>query len=183
MIAFFVPALGVLFFLTIPNGPWPVVLAGAVIVAILFAYSIFSYTRLGVWVTTESVAERGFFSITRRYSVAEVGSTVIVDTYRGGLADTVPQLSICDAAGTQLIRLRGQFWSRETMQTVASTLDVPVTELDRPLSTSELRAMYPGLLYWFERRPVFTALVFGGTIVAAGLLLYLLMVALGATID
>jgi hypothetical protein len=181
VLAFFVPSFGVLFFLTVPNGPWQVVLAAAVVVVGLFAYSIFSYTRLGVWVTPESIAERGYFSITKHYTIDELGSMVLVDTYRGSLADAVPQLFVCDPAGKQLIRLRGQFWSRESMQLIASTLDVPLTELDRPLQNKELRALYPGLLYWFERRPVLTALVFGSIFLVAGALLYALLTALGVT--
>jgi hypothetical protein len=106
---------------------------------------------------------------------------VLVDTYRGALADTVPQLFVCDPAGKQLIRLRGQFWSRESMQLIASTLDVPLTQLDRPLQNNELRALYPGLLYWFERRPLLTALVVGAILVVACALLYALLTVLGVT--
>lgn len=181
VVAFFVPALGVLFFLTVPTGPWPIVLIATIAVAILFSYSVVSATRLGVWVTPESITERGYFSITKRYTIDELGSMVLVDTYRASLADTAPQLFVCDPAGKQLIRLRGQFWSRESMQTIASTLDVPLTALDRPLQNNELRALYPGLLYWFERRPVLTALVFGSIILVAGALLYALLTALGVT--
>lgn len=181
VLAFFVPAFGVLFFLTIPNGPWQFVLIATIVVAILFVYSVISCLRLGVWVAPESIAERGYFSMTKRYTADELGSIVLVDTFHGGAADTVPQLFVCDRSGKQLIRLRGQFWSRESMQTVASTLDVPLTQLARPLQNNELRALYPGLLYWFERRPVLTALVFGSMFLVAGALLYALLTALGVT--
>jgi len=181
IIAFFVPTFGVLYFLTIPSGLWPVVLVAQLIVIAAFGYAIIAYVRLGVWVTTEAIAERGFFGITQRYTRHQLGSTVFVNTYHGGWVETAPQLFICDADGNQLIRLRGQFWSRETMQTVMDTLDVPLTEIDHPVSNSELHALYPGLLYWFERRPVVAALLFAGVLVVGCAVIYGLLVLLGTT--
>jgi hypothetical protein len=67
------------------------------------------------------------------------------------------------------------------MQTIVSTLGVPHTEIDSPLTTHELHVMYPGLLYWFERRPVLAAAVFGGVLVLSGAVLYALLVLLGQT--
>ena len=180
-VAFFVPAFGVLYFLTIPEGPWPAVLVAQIIVALGFGAAVVAYLRLGIWVNADSIAERGFFGITRRYDVSQLGPLVLVSTYHGGWVETVPQLFVCDPDGRQLIRLRGQFWSRDSMETVASTLDIPVTEIDHPVSTAELHAMYPGLLYWFERRPVVAALIFAGVLVGGGAILYGLLVALGAT--
>ncbi len=181
IIAFFAPAFGVLYFLTVPDGPWPAVVIAQVIVTAMFVYSLVSYSRLGVWVTPDAIAERGFFGITQRYDITELGPIVLVDTYRGGSVETVPQLFVCDPRGRQLIRMRGQFWSRDSMQSVTATLDVPVTEIDHPVSTRELHVMYPGLLYWFERRPVLAALLFAGVLVGGGALLYALLVALGTT--
>ena len=180
-VAFFVPAFGVLYFLTIPDGAWVAVLVAHIILIVVAGYSIVSYARLGVWVTPEAIAERGFFGITNRYDVAQLGPIVLVNTFHGGWVETVPQLFVCDPAGHQLIRLRGQFWSRETMQTITSTLDLPITEIDHPVSTSELHAMYPGLLYWFERRPVVAAFIFAGVLVVGCALIYGVLLALGTT--
>ena len=180
-IAFFVPAFGVLYFLTIPDGPWAAVLIAQTVVVAGFAWAIIAYVRLGVWVTDDTIAERGFFGITKHYDVAQLGPIVLVNTFHGGWVETVPQLFVCDPAGRQLIRLRGQFWSHETMQTITSTLDVPITEIDHPVSTSELHAMYPGLLYWFERRPVVAALIFAGVLVVGCAVIYGVLVALGTT--
>lgn len=183
ILAFFVPALGVLYFLTIPNGPWGLVVVGTVLVLAMFCYSLFSYSRLGVWVTPETVAERGFFGITKRYTADQLGPTVMLNMYHGGAPDTMPQLFICDPDGRQLIRLRGQFWPLSVMQTVASTLEVPLTEIERPVSKSELHAKYPGLLYWFERRPVVAALIFAGILVVSGALIYLIMLLAGVRMN
>lgn len=180
-IAFFTPAFAVLYFLTVPSGPWWAVTIAQVLVTIMFVYAIVAYVRLGVWVSADSIAERGFFGITQRYGRHELGTTVFVNTYHGGWVETVPQLFITDPNGKQLIRLRGQFWSRDTMQTVMSTLEVPVTEIDHPVSNSELHASYPGLLYWFERRPVLAASIFAAVLIVGCAVLYALLVVLGKT--
>jgi len=181
ILAFFLPTFGVLYFLTIPNGPWVAVLIAQLLVIAAFIYSVISFRRLGVWVTADTIAERGFFGITQRYHREQLGPTIFVNMYHGGWVETAPQLFICDPDGQQLIRLRGQFWSHDTMQAIASTLDVPVTEIDHPVSTGELHAMHPGLLYWFERRPVIAALVFAGILIGGGGVLYLLLAVLGET--
>ncbi len=182
VLAFFVPAFGVVYFLTVPHGPWVVVLVAQLLVSAAFSYSVFAYARLGVWVSATSISERGYFGITRTFAAEEIGSVLLLDTFHGGWAETVPQLFVTDKAGRQVIRLRGQFWSRDTMQAVATTLDTGVTELAHPISTGELHASYPGLLYWFERRPILAGLLFGGTLVVGGIVLYLILAALGRTV-
>lgn len=181
-IAFFVPAFAVLFYLTIPSGLWPVVLVGALLVAAALVYSVVSYLRVGVWVSSEGIAERGFFGKTTRVAVGDIGSIVRADVFPTGTsADTVPQLFVCDAEGWQVIRLRGQFWTRESMSIIVLTLEAPLVEIERPISTSELYATYPGLLYWFERRPIMAALIFSGILVLGGLALYGVLASVGAT--
>lgn len=182
ILAFFVPAFAVLFYLTIPSGLWPVVLVGAVLVAAAFAYAVIAYLRLGVWVSAEGIAERGFFGRMTRLTIDEIGSVVLAEVFPAGTSsETVPQLFVCDTDGWQVIRLRGQFWTRESMAVVVSTLEAPLVDIERPISTSELYATYPGLLYWFERRPVMAALIFGGVLVLGGLVLYGVLASVGAT--
>ena len=154
-LAFSVPATAVLLILTVPDGPWPVVVGGAVVLSLAFVYGVVSYQRLGVWVSAERITERGFFGKSSTLTHSQIGSIIIADVFPGGTAsETVPNLFICDLQGWQVIRLRGQFWPRETMDAILAELDAPLTEIDRPISTSELYATYPGLLYWFERRPL-----------------------------
>lgn len=182
VLAFFVPAFGVLFYLTLPGSLWPVVLVGAVLVAAGFAYTVISYLRLGVWVSSSGITERGFFGKSTTVAVDDIGSIVLADVFPTGTSsETVPQLFVCDAEGWQVIRLRGQFWTRESMSIIIATLEAPLIEIEHPISTSELYATYPGLLYWFERRPLMAALIFGGVLVLCGLALYGVLVSVGAT--
>ena len=65
------------------------------------------------------------------------------------------------------------------MLRVAASIERPLTEVDHPVSATELLEMYPGLLYWFERRPVLAATCFAGVLLLAGLGLYLVLLSMG----
>jgi hypothetical protein len=65
------------------------------------------------------------------------------------------------------------------MRTVCRELDVAVTELSESVTPRELLEQYPGLLYWFERRPILAAAVFSASVLLGGSLLYLGLAAIG----
>jgi hypothetical protein len=180
-LAFLVPVFAVLYFLTIPDGAWIVVLATQVATVVLLAVAAILLYRTGIWVDQNGITERGFFGTMISVPVEAIGSIVVVHTYHGGSADTIPQLFVCDHDGNQLIRLRGQFWSVENMDIIRNGLDVPVVELSESVSPRELLEKYPGLLYWFERRPVLAAAVFCAAALAGGGLLYLGLALFGIT--
>ena len=182
ILAFAVPAFGALLYLTVPNGPWVVVVVGEVVALLLLALGVYRYLRLGIWVDAAGLAERGFFLSRRRIPLAELGSIVSADTFQNGGADTVPQLFVCDPHGRTLVRMRGQFWSRESMDIVVATLGAPVIEIDHPIAIADLNQQYPGLLYWFEKRPALATALFAGTLVLGGLALYVVLMLLGAAI-
>jgi hypothetical protein len=179
--AFLVPVFAVLYFLTVPAGPWPVVLATNIVALALLGIAVVNYVRLGIWVDARGISERGFFGRMRRVAVEDIGSLLLVHTYNRGGADTVPQLFVCDRHGTQLIRMRGQFWPIGNMTAVLDTLGVPVTELSESVTTRELLERYPGLLYWFERRPILAAAFFSAAVIVGGVLLYVGLALLGVT--
>jgi len=158
-LAFLVPISAVLYFLTVPHGPWQLVLAmqGLIVLAFLAAYV--SYLRLGVWVGARGIAERGFFGLSMYIPVEQIGSIVLVNTFQGTSTEAVPQLFLCDERGRQLLRMRGQFWSRSSMLAVSETLDIALEQLTDDVSKAELLASHPGLLYWFERRPILVAVI------------------------
>ena len=104
---------------------------------------------------------------------------ILVTTYSASQPAGVPQLFVRDHSGKQLVRMRGGFWSRADMEIVAGTLDAPFIPVAAAMSTKEIHHEYPGLGYWFERRPVVAALVFVAVIVAVGLLGIVLHMAVG----
>jgi hypothetical protein len=178
-LAFLAPVFAALYFLTIPDGPWVVVVITQALASLVFAAACRSYFAVGIWIDRRGIVERGFFGGLITMPADEVGSIVLVHTYQGGSADTVPQLFVCDHDGRQVIRLRGQFWSLADMRTVCRELDVAVTELSESVTPRELLEQYPGLLYWFERRPILAAAVFSASVLLGGSLLYLGLAAIG----
>lgn len=168
-LAFLIPVSGALYFISIPAGPWPLVILLQASIVLGFAGAYLSYIKLGFWVGRSGIAERGFFGLSKYVPRADIGSIVLVNTYRAG-ADAVPQLFICNAAGAQLMRMRGQFWSVASMELVSDTLDIPVTEITDELTRTELLEDHPGLLYWFERHPVLVAIAAAGGVAVAALL-------------
>lgn len=173
-LAFFVPSSVALYFLAIPAGTWPLVLLAQVLFAAAYLLALRAYLRVSIWVSPTSVAEQGFFSKTR-FEKAQLGEAIFVNTFHGGWIDTVPQLFLCDHSGKQVLRMRGQFWSQESMLTVASTLEIPFTDIGHDVSTAEIREAYPGLLYWFERRPFVAGALAVATTLAVVVALYLLL--------
>jgi len=180
-LAFLTPVFAALYFLTIPDGPWLVVVITQAVASLVFALACGSYFAVAIWVDKRGIVERGFFGGMITMPASDIGSVVLVQTYQGGSADTVPQLFICDHDGAQVIRLRGQFWSLADMRSICEELDVTVTELSESVTPRELLEQYPGLLYWFERRPVLAAGLFSACVVLGGSLLYLGLAALGVT--
>ncbi|TBN55435.1 hypothetical protein EYE40_14610 [Glaciihabitans arcticus] len=171
-LAFLLPVTGALYWITIPDGPWQVVLATQIIASLLFAIASWSFFAVGVWVSPSGIAERGFFGRRTFYPASDVDSILFVETFHGG-GDIVPQLFVCGLDNTQLVRMRGQFWSEADMRRVAEVLDVPITEVAESLTPSELLQEYRSLLYWFERHPVWAAAVFSISVVVGGSVIWL----------
>ncbi|MFM9877947.1 MAG: hypothetical protein ACKVOG_08910 [Rhodoglobus sp.] len=175
VVLFMTPVLVVLYVLTFANGRWPVVFVLQVIVTALVVFAAWGYFGAAIWVSPEGITERGFFGRKATFPRNQLGSVVIAETQTASLAETTPQLFVCDREGTQVVRMRGQFWSRENMELVRTTLDLPAIQVDEAVTTRELLRDYPGLFYWFERHPVLAGLLFSGSLaVIAGLVMVFL---------
>ncbi|MCU1410052.1 MAG: hypothetical protein JWR04_759 [Rhodoglobus sp.] len=181
VVAFMTPVFVVLYVMTIPSGPWRAVLVTQIIATIVVVAASASYFRLAIWVDRTSITEVGFFGRTVRVEAGEIGSVFVADVFEASGTKTLPQLFVRDKAGKQVIRMRGQFWSRESMDRVLAILEVPKLARDDSVSTRELRDEYPGLLYWFERRPFIAGLVFTACTIVVGALVYALFVVSGWT--
>jgi hypothetical protein len=152
ILAFFAPVFAVLYWLTIPLGEWAHVALAQAIVMVGAAAGIISFRRTCIWVDETGITERGFFGRLTSFSREQVASVVLLDLYQSGAIDTNPQLFVTGADGQLLVRMRGQFYSRDTMDTVADELGAPVVRVPDPMTLTELNRLRPELLYWFERR-------------------------------
>jgi len=176
VVAFMTPVFVVLYVMSIPTGPWRAVLVTQIIATVVVVAAAASYFRAAIWVDRTSITEIGFFGRTRRVEASDIGSVFVAEVFEASGTKTLPQLFVRDKAGKQMIRMRGQFWSRESMDRVLAVLEVPKLARDDSVSTRELRDEYPGLLYWFERRPVIAALAFTAGTAVIGALVYALFV-------
>lgn len=151
VLALTTPVFAVLYWLTIPDGGWPLVLGVHVVVIAVTTLAVLAFFSTTIQVGPERVRERGFFGRTVDVRPGMVGSVILVNLYEGSTLDTQPQLFVTGTDGRLLIRMRGQFWALEDMERVAEELDVPITRRDDSMTLAELRRSSPGLLYWFER--------------------------------
>jgi hypothetical protein len=172
--ALLIPVFAAVFWFSIPRGTWPRVIVALAVVTAVYALAAFLLSRVSISLARDGVVERGFF-LTNRVPSKRIESVLILNTYRGHSLDTVPQLFLLDTNGLALLRMRGQFWSSDSIETMANAFDVPVRRIDDAVSAAVLRRDYRGLLYWFERWPWLGALVLTGSIASLSLLLIVLM--------
>lgn len=167
--AFLIPVFLVLYYLTVPSGPWVLIMGLQVVAMVVLAFASYRAFITGIWVDPTGIAERGILRKKTRFGADQIGSVVFITVVYSWQPAGSPQLFVCDHDGKQLVRMRGTFYSREAMETVASTLDVPFSPLGQPLSFREVRELFPAVGYWFERRPVLAAALFIASIVVIGL--------------
>lgn len=141
----------VLYWLTVPLGVWPVVVevhVGLVVIALVISRQ---FIETHIVLTTGGLEERNLNGGNHEVPRGDVQSVLIIDLYRDHSADTLSHLFVVDAEGHLLLRMRGQYWTRENMDQVATHLGVRVERSSEPVSKAEFAAASPELLYWFER--------------------------------
>lgn len=148
------PIFSVLYWLTVPIGAWIPVAAAQVVLTLLCALALIAYLRTGIWVDHSGITERGFFGRVDSFTTAKVGSILLLELYLGDALDTNTHLFVTGTDGRLLVRMRGQFYSRSSMDIVIEQLAAPVVRVDEPMTLRELNRARPELLYWFERRLV-----------------------------
>lgn len=126
--------------------------AGALVFLGLAALAWHRYRRTRIQVSRLGLVECGFFGRVVRVPREDVAGVLRLETYRGDTLETVRQLFVVDRDGRCLVRMRGTFWDDASMDAIATTLDVPQSVRNEPVTLAELRATDPRLLYWFEGR-------------------------------
>ncbi|MGV8876719.1 MAG: hypothetical protein ACOH1K_04325 [Rhodoglobus sp.] len=171
-LVFSVPVFGVLYVIVRPDGAWPAVLATQLATLLLAIAGTIRFFRTAIWIGPEfsRVTERGFFGQLGSFDAAEAESILLAEVYTSDGSESRLQLAVLGANKRRLLRMRGQYWTRQDMDAVVAALDVPVHRIPETVSIGELRTDYPYALYFLERHPMLVALsAVGGTAVTAGL--------------
>lgn len=154
LLALSVPVLLVLYWLTIPTGAWAWVAVGQAVIFTAGVVSVIRYLRVRVLVTPTHLVERRFFIGTTRVPFESIGRVVLLEMHRTMASQSRLQMFVLDKAGLPLLRMRGEYWSRNGINRIASHLTMaPIEHVDHPVTLDELQTTRPEMLYWFERRP------------------------------
>jgi len=176
-LAFVGPVFGVLYVIVLPDGPWPALVVTQLVAIVIASAAAVGYFRSAIWISPDSamVTERGFFGQLTTFDKADAASILFAEVYTSDGSETRPQLVVLSGDNRRLLRMRGQYWTREHMNIVAAAIDVPKHTLPETVSMSELRSDYPHALYPLERRPMLVVLIaVGATAVATPLPMVLL---------
>ncbi|MCU1481371.1 MAG: hypothetical protein JWQ19_2157 [Subtercola sp.] len=169
------PVFAAMLWFAIPRGTWPRVLIAMAVIAVLYLLAVSLFARVRIEIEPDGIIENGFFAHNRRFAAKRIASAVIVPVYRGQTLDTAPQLFVLDATGELLLRMRGQYWSEQSIQAVATAYGVPLRIVAEPLTRQQFRADFPDLVFWFERWPWVRVACLVGSISALSLLLIALL--------
>jgi len=173
LLAIFVVSLvlfGVLGFLGISNGTWPLAVAGETISLVVIVVGLRLASTTYIAITADQIVERGFWGILNRHPLDTVHSVVLAHVFDGGTADDGLQLVVRDAADRRLLRMRGEFWESADVLAVVEAIGHPVVEPPDPMTLTDFFERYPGAAYWFERRRLLIGLsIVGGLILIVGL--------------
>jgi hypothetical protein len=172
--ALIIPVFAAIFWFSIPRGTWPRVFVALLVVTAVYVAISYLLSRVSMRISHDGVTERGFVT-TNRVPAKRIESVLVVTVYRGQSLETVPHLFLLDTNGEPLLRMRGQFWSVDSIEAMVNAFDVPVRRIDEPMTRAELRRDHAELLYWFERWPWLGAAVSAGAVAALSLVLILLM--------
>jgi len=149
-----IPMLATLYWLAIPAGRgWWVfgVMVAAVLAIVVVALR---YTAMSVKVTDADLVVEPFLPGTRSIPLREVARAIVLRLRRNGATEPVTQMFVLDRDGSLLLRMRGEHWSDEAINNVASRLvTAPIEHLQSTVSLDELQRSNPDMLDWFERRP------------------------------
>lgn len=146
-----VPLFGVLYWLALTQGNWGRVFVVQLVFLLFVLMGVVRYYTAYVRVTPETIRKQGFVRLTV-VDRADVASVLIVDTYRDGSHETLPQLLARNTEGVAVFRMRGIYWSRDSMDAVSAALGVPTILEEHPFTLEEFYDLAPGTAHWYERQ-------------------------------
>ncbi|GAB3119406.1 YdbT family protein [Glaciibacter psychrotolerans] len=149
--ALLVPIFGVIYWLTIPDGPWVAVTVAMLTIVLGVTLGLTAFRRTEIRIQDDQLSERGFLGRTTQTPLAAIDCIQLIDIYRPNTLDVLPHLFVTGPNGRMILRMRGQFWSRSEMESVIDRIGIPLSPAGEPLTLAEVHHTHPELLYWFER--------------------------------
>jgi hypothetical protein len=172
-----VPLFGVLIWRGAVYGTLALAIGTTVVCVLAAALCGWRYLSRVVEVVDGRLREVGFFS-RRSQPVDAVARVVIAETDESSSAETVTQLLALGHDGRRLLRMRGPFWSKESMHAVADALGAPIQIEASPMSPKQFFAKYTSAAYWYEGRPWLAVLGISVASVAAfGVVTFMIAIA------
>jgi hypothetical protein len=147
-----IPIVATLVTLGLPDGSWRISVGAEAIALVLFAIGLYLFLTTYVVISPTHFTERGFFGRAVTTPVTEVASVVIAHTFSSSSSETLPQLIVRNDRGERILRMRGIFWSEESMRVAAAAIGTPLEEPVDPLTSKQFFEQYAGSAYWFENR-------------------------------
>ena len=178
VIAAGIPLFAVLYWLSFSQGNWHLVLLVQFIYLGFFAVVFVRHFAAFVEVTPTTITKQALV-VRTVIDRADVASVYVIDTHSSSSTDSLPQLLALDAEDRRLLRMRGTFWSREDMLTIAEAIGAPLTVETQPMTLAEFYALRPGIAYWYEGKLWLTVLGIVLAFAASYFLLSALMTAIG----
>ncbi len=126
----------------------------------LYLWLYFRNTR--VTAALHSLTIRNAFGISHTVADHHLVSAIFVDSFTQSsqyVANNRPRLFILDGDGRSVLRWGGQTWTGEQMQSLATTLGIPLTALNEQMNARAFKKLYPRALSPVEAHPVVFALV------------------------
>ncbi|QNE45805.1 hypothetical protein F1C58_02020 [Glaciihabitans sp. INWT7] len=147
-----IPIVATLITLGLPSGSWRVSAITEALVIVLFFVGLYLLRTTYVVISADHFTERGFFRRPVVTPISEVSSMVLAQTFSSSSSETLPQLILRNARGERILRMRGIFWTEESMRQAAAAIGTPLEEPAEPLTPKQFFELYSGTAYWFENR-------------------------------
>jgi hypothetical protein len=152
VLAFVAPILVALYWLSVPNGDWPAVLAAHLALTAVAAAGAVSWSLVSLTVGAAGIRRRDGLGRVRSIPADEMGRLLHVRLSRNVSSVPHPHLFVLGTDHRLLTRMHGTFWTSRSIDAVIEALPVPVEHLPEPMTLAQFERAWPGLLHPAELR-------------------------------
>jgi hypothetical protein len=148
---------------------WAVLVVVVLVLALAVSTAAVRLRAAFVGVEGGVVTVRGVLSRERSFARAHVAELVVATTHGLSVDRTRRELVALDQGGTPLFRVRGDVWGEDGLDRVVAALDLPTSEMTKPMSMREFIRRWPGSRAWYEHPRGWAALAGVAGLVVLGL--------------